>query len=82
MIKYRTHLEELLDEAVLARAPPDDGIVLVWQQEADGHDAQALIHKDRGPARGAGVNLLALQAQHARYAWPADVNVQQPHLCM
>lgn len=41
------HLEKLLYESILAGTSPDDGIILVGQQEADGHDPEVLIHKHR-----------------------------------
>lgn len=73
-------MQHLLDKPVLPGPPPHDSLVRVWQHEADGHDPQALVHKDRRPAVNALVDLLALQTQHARDARPADVNVQESHL--
>ena len=39
---------------VLLRATPDDGVVLVWQHEADGHDTQVVSQPDWRPARTQG----------------------------
>eukprot|EP00964_Phaeocystis_antarctica_P050621 scaffold29466_cov57-Phaeocystis_antarctica.AAC.13 len=79
--------QELLDQAVLTRAAPDDGAVLVGQHEADGHDAeldvvvvraQSLLRDVHGrPARGALVDGLAGEAEHVWYARATDVDVEQ-----
>ena len=58
-------LEELLDEAVLAHATPDDGVVAVGKHEADGHDAEVVVHVHRLPPQVTLVDLLALQPCHS-----------------
>ena len=37
--------QELLDEAVLLRAPPDDGGIRILQQVPHGHHCQVVVHK-------------------------------------
>ncbi len=75
------YLEELLYEAILSGAPPDDCIIWVWQQEADGHDSQIVLNVHRRPAQVAPMDLLIFQAHQLGHARPTDVYVQQTHLC-
>ena len=72
-------LEELLDEAVLLRAAPDDGVVAVRQHELHGHDGEVVEDPDGRPAGRADVDRRRLDAEHLRDRGPADVRVHDAH---
>ena len=76
-----THRQELLDQPVLLRAPPDHRVILLRQHEPDRHHPEAVGHPHRRPPRRALVHFPPREAQHSRHARAADVHVQQSHLC-
>lgn len=63
-------------------SPPDDRAVFGGEEEADGHDTEAvrLIHINRTPAKTTRYNLFAIEMQHPRDTRAAQINVQQTDL--
>lgn len=73
-------LEELLDQAVLLGAAPDDGVVAVGKHELDAHDCQVFRNPNGTPAGVAHVYRLLLDTHHLGDAGPADVRVHDADL--
>lgn len=67
--------EELLDQSVLLRPPPDHGVVSVRQHELHAHDAEIVCHPHGTPAGVADVDGFGLDAHHFGDAGPANVGV-------
>eukprot|EP00754_Rhynchopus_humris_P036558 Rhum_TRINITY_DN18668_c0_g1::Rhum_TRINITY_DN18668_c0_g1_i1::g.167903::m.167903 len=72
-------LQEVLDDAVLARTAEHDGIVLPRQQRLDGHERHVVVDGDGLPPVVALVHLLVARARQARHARPANVGVHDAH---
>lgn len=68
-------LQELLQQAVLLRAPPDHRVVAPGEHELDAHDGQVVGHPDGRPPGRADVDRLGLHAHHLGDAGPAHVRV-------
>lgn len=70
------------DRTVFLGSSPHYSVVRLLQQEADGHerDALLLVHEDRHPAAVTLVHVAVLRLEHAGYAGAAQVHVQDPHL--
>mmetsp|Transcript_109592 Transcript_109592/g.223974 ORF Transcript_109592/g.223974 Transcript_109592/m.223974 type:complete len:295 (-) Transcript_109592:60-944(-) len=79
--------QELLDQSVLSRAPPDDGLVpvLVRQQEGYRNAAQIGLVRvvDGNPSTGGRLRYLCCRVgiaqDHSRSRRAAEINVQQAH---
>ena len=74
-------LEKLLDEPIFARASPDHGIVLVVEEEPDGHDCQ-VVDVDWRPTFSTLVHFLAYQSQDSRHTRSTNVNIKQSHFML
>lgn len=70
--------EELLDQPVFLRAPPDHGVVPVRQHELYAHHAEVVGDPDGAPSGVADVDGFRLDAHHFGDARPADVRVHDP----
>jgi hypothetical protein len=74
--------EELLDHGVLLRSSPYHALIPRLEQEADGHDRQALlsicIHWY--PTIGGLQDLLTVQSQHTGYRGTCEINVENSDL--
>jgi hypothetical protein len=73
-------LQELFDQSVFPRPAPDDGVVRVGEQKADGHHRQVLRDVHGLPPAVALMHVLAFLVEHDRRAGAADVDVQQAHI--
>jgi hypothetical protein len=70
--------EELLNQAVLLRSAPDDGIIPSGQHELHTHNAQILADPHGLPTLGGDVNRFVLYAHHLGDARAADICVHKP----